>query len=89
MTPRARARFWRLLAVAGPLAGANPVSAPDTIRDSRIQVAATTSAAIGAPMPGRLSEFPLRDGDRFEKGHILARFVCAERDGAPRCHWFV
>ena len=52
------------------------------IRDIRVQVAATTSAAIGAPMAGRLSEFPLRDGDRFEKGQILARFVCAERDGA-------
>lgn len=82
MTPRARAKLWRLPAVVWLLASANSASAQDTIRDIRVQVAATTSAAIGAPMPGRLSEFPLRDGDRFEKGHILARFVCAERDGA-------
>ena len=56
---------------------------PDSqLRDIRVQVAATASAVIGAPMPGRLSEFPLRDGDRFEKGQTLARFVCSERDGA-------
>ncbi len=82
-------RLRLLLALVLPLLGAasaraqEPARAVESpIRDIRVQVAATTSAAIGAPMAGRLSEFPLRDGDRFEKGQILARFVCAERDGA-------
>jgi membrane fusion protein (multidrug efflux system) len=43
---------------------------------------AETSATIGAPMSGRLSQFPLRDGDRFKQGQILARFVCDEKEGA-------
>jgi len=50
--------------------------------DIRVQVVARTSATISAPMSGQLDEFPLRDGDRFEKGEVLARFVCAEQDGA-------
>ncbi len=51
-------------------------------RDIRVQVVAETSTTIGAPMAGRLKEFPLRDGDRFSRGDVLARFVCGERDGA-------
>jgi multidrug efflux pump subunit AcrA (membrane-fusion protein) len=51
-------------------------------RDIRVQVVPRIHATVGAPMAGRLSEFPLRDGDRFEQGQVLARFVCAEQEGA-------
>ncbi len=60
-----------------------PVRASDaTVRDVRVQVVALLSATIGAPMAGRLDQFPLHDGDRFKAGDTLARFACAERDGA-------
>lgn len=49
--------------------------------DIRVQVVARTSATISAPMSGQLAEFPLRDGDRFDQGAVLARFVCAEQEG--------
>jgi membrane fusion protein (multidrug efflux system) len=51
-------------------------------RDIRVQVVPHTYATIGAPMAGRLSEFPLRDGDRFDQGQVIARFVCAEQEGS-------
>lgn len=50
--------------------------------DIRVQVVPHTYATIAAPMAGRLSEFPLRDGDRFDQGQVIARFVCAEQEGA-------
>lgn len=50
--------------------------------DIRVQVVARTSATISAPMSGQLAEFPLRDGDHFEQGAVLGRFVCAEQEGA-------
>lgn len=53
-----------------------------TVRDVRLQVVAILSATIGAPMAGRLDQFPLHDGDRFKAGETLARFACAEREGA-------
>lgn len=60
-----------------------PVRISDaTIRDVRVQIVAVLSATIGAPMAGRLDQFPLRDGDRFKAGETLARFACAERDGS-------
>jgi RND family efflux transporter MFP subunit len=58
-----------------------PPAAP-AARDIRVQVTAETSATIGAPMAGRLSQFPLRDGERFTQGQVLARFFCAEKEGA-------
>jgi membrane fusion protein (multidrug efflux system) len=64
-------------ALAVPAPAAVP-AAPDI----RVQVVAETSATIGAPMSGRLSQFPLRDGERFKQGQVLARFVCAEKEGA-------
>jgi RND family efflux transporter MFP subunit len=33
-------------------------------------------------MAGRLAEFPLRDGDRFKKDQLVARFDCAVQQGA-------
>ena len=33
-------------------------------------------------MSGRLVEFPLRDGDRFDNGQVLARFACGEAEAA-------
>lgn len=51
-------------------------------RDIRVQLVADTIATIGAPMPGRLAQFPLRDGDRFKQGQILARFDCGEKEAA-------
>ncbi|MEJ0072242.1 MAG: efflux RND transporter periplasmic adaptor subunit [Pseudomonadota bacterium] len=54
---------------------------PDaTIHDIRVQIVAKTSAVIGAPMAGRLTQFPLRDGDRFTQGQPLAQFVCVEQE---------
>lgn len=55
---------------------------PEAERDIRVQVAAVTAATIGAGMAGRLAQFPLKDGDRFKQGQILARFDCAAQDGA-------
>lgn len=59
------------------------IRTPDaTVRDVRVQVVAVSNATIGAPMAGRLEQFPLHDGDRFKAGDLLARFACAEREGA-------
>ncbi|MFM0002850.1 efflux RND transporter periplasmic adaptor subunit [Paraburkholderia dipogonis] len=62
---------------AQPVAAAQPAAS-----EIRVQVVAETSATIGAPMSGRLSQFALRDGDRFRQGQVIARFVCAEKEGA-------
>ena len=60
-----------------------PVRTSDAaIRDVRVQVVAVLSATIGAPMAGRLEQFPLHDGDHFKAGDTLARFACAEREGS-------
>jgi len=60
-----------------------PARAADAaVRDVRVQVVAVLNATIGAPMAGRLEQFPLHDGDRFKEGDVLAHFACAERDGA-------
>lgn len=61
-----------------PDAAANPAAWPDI----RVQVVSRTSTTISAPMSGQLDSFPLRDGDSFQKGEVLARFVCAEQQGA-------
>ncbi len=53
-------------------------SAPDI----RVQLVADTIATIGAPMAGRLTQFPLHDGDRFKQGQVLARFECGEKEAA-------
>ena len=53
-------------------------SAPDV----RVQLVADTIATIGAPMAGRLTQFPLHDGDRFKQGQVLARFECGEKEAA-------
>jgi RND family efflux transporter MFP subunit len=65
---------------AQPHAGAAPsaASAPDI----RVQLVADTIATIGAPMAGRLTQFPLHDGDRFKQGQVLARFECGEKEAA-------
>ena len=84
------AGFAALLLNAAPVAAQDrardtqdlPRAADPALRDIRVQVVAVTSAVIGAPMSGRLSEFSLRDGDHFDKGRVLARFVCSEREGA-------
>ena len=72
------------LAVAAQVS-ATPVAttpAASAAPEVRVQVVAETSATMGAPMSGRLSQFPLRDGERFKQGQVLARFVCAEKEGA-------
>ena len=61
-----------------PVRAAPLVDAPDVVG---VQVVARSDAVIGAPMAGRLRAFPLRDGDRFEQGEVIARFVCAQIDG--------
>lgn len=50
-------------------------------RDVRVQITATTATTIGASMAGRLAQFPLKDGDRFKEGQLLARFDCGVQDG--------
>ncbi len=50
--------------------------------DIRVQVVAHNAANLGSPMSGRLADFPLRDGDRFQQGQVIARFVCGEQEGA-------
>jgi len=41
-----------------------------------VQVLAVRSAKISAPMAGRLTSLPLRDGDSFHKGDLLVGFDC-------------
>src|SRR5207302_10250678 len=67
------------LSVAKPAA---PQDLSLKLRDIRVQIVARTSAVLGAPMAGRLAEFPLRDGDRFKKDQLVARFHCAVQQGA-------
>jgi membrane fusion protein, multidrug efflux system len=57
-------------------------STDPSAREIRVQVVPETTATIGAPMAGRLVQFPLRDGDRFTQGQVLARFFCAEKESA-------
>jgi membrane fusion protein, multidrug efflux system len=87
-------RAWLLLALAlaGGPAWAGSAALDDIVppaphagtawSDIRVQVVAQNSASLGSPMSGRLADFPLRDGDRFGQGQILARFVCGEQEGA-------
>jgi RND family efflux transporter MFP subunit len=68
---------------ADPLADL-PAAAPAQSggwQDVRVQVVARRMANLGAPMSGRLAEFPFRDGDSFQSGQVLARFVCGEQEG--------
>jgi RND family efflux transporter MFP subunit len=76
-TPKAA---FALPVAAQPHASAAPsaASAPDI----RVQLVADTIATIGAPMAGRLTQFPLHDGDRFKQGQLLARFECGEKEAA-------
>ena len=62
------------MALFGPASAEPPASVG-------VQVVARQDAVLGAPMAGRLSAFPLRDGDRFAQGDVVARFVCAQIDG--------
>lgn len=50
--------------------------------DIRVQVVAHNAASLGSPMSGRLAEFSFRDGDRFQQGQVLARFICGEQEGS-------
>jgi RND family efflux transporter MFP subunit len=83
------------LLVADPAGAADAPAAPETSptdplrdighptanwSDIRVQVVAHTHATISAPMTGQIAEFPLRDGDRFQQGQLLARFACAEQE---------
>lgn len=81
-----RAALVAALALSGPARAAGPDAVKPPVepaaRDIRVQVVAETSATIGAPMAGRLSQFPLKDGERFTQGQVLARFFCAEKEGA-------
>lgn len=70
-------------AVPGPLDDMKPAAQSDNAwHDIRVQVVAHNAANLGSPMSGRLADFPLRDGDRFQQGQVLARFVCGEQEGA-------
>ena len=69
-----------LLLLAAPMAAAQTPRVPAPESGIGVQVVARLDAVIGAPMAGRLREFPLRDGDRFQSGDVLARFACAQVD---------
>jgi hypothetical protein len=51
--------------------------------DIRVQLVAHNAASLGSPMSGRLAEFPLRDGDRFQQGQVLDVSSAASR----RARW--
>ena len=70
------------LLLAGPLCLASPARAEDSGGDVGAQITATRTAEIGAPMSGRLNSFPLRDGDRFAAGDVLAAFQCDGQNAA-------
>ena len=76
---------WRacLLLGAAVLASSGVIAAPagDPANSVGVQIVTRQDAVIGAPMAGRLISFPLHDGDRFQKGDLLARFMCAQVDG--------
>lgn len=65
-----------------PLREIGVESAAGGNRDVRVQITAHTSTTVGASMTGRLANFPLRDGDRFKEGQVLARFDCGVAEGA-------
>jgi membrane fusion protein, multidrug efflux system len=69
---------------AAALAAQTPANTPavTSAPEARVQVVAETSATIGAPMSGRLSQFPLHDGERFKQGQVIGRFVCSEKESA-------
>lgn len=70
-----------LLALSTSLADAQTSRPPAPEAGIGVQVVARLDAVIGAPMAGRLQEFALRDGDRFQSGQIVARFACAQVEG--------
>jgi membrane fusion protein (multidrug efflux system) len=86
LTPLACATAHAAPTAAGPLddmaVPPHAAQADAAWHDIRVQVVAHNAANLGSPMSGRLAEFPLRDGDRFQQGEILARFVCGEQEGS-------
>jgi membrane fusion protein (multidrug efflux system) len=85
MTKSFQAPIWvRALfcALAGGPSIALGAPADDSAHEIRVQVVAENSATIGAPMAGRLIQFPLHDGEKFTQGQVLAKFYCAEKEGA-------
>jgi len=59
---------------------APPAPERDEFGGISVQVVATVSSQIGAPMGGRLVQFPFNDGDSFKAGDVLARFWCDQQD---------
>jgi membrane fusion protein, multidrug efflux system len=59
-----------------------PAPVDSAWHDIRVQVVAHNAANLGSPMSGRLADFRLRDGERFQQGQILARFVCGEQEAS-------
>jgi membrane fusion protein, multidrug efflux system len=56
-----------------------PVEAPSVAHGPAVQVSTPVSAQISATMSGQLIQFPLRDGDRFHTGDVLAQFQCGQQ----------
>ncbi len=92
MTRLRFARVWGCLAAlvlgtgaapapADPLQGLSPAPVTQSgWQEIRAQIVAHVETTVGAPMAGRLIEFPWRDGDRFTQGAVLARFHCSEQE---------
>ncbi len=69
-----------VLALAPPPRSAVPDPEADAFSGISVQVVAKVSSQIGAPMGGRLIQFPLNDGDHFSAGDVLARFHCEQQE---------
>lgn len=81
------------LALALPTAAQNAAIGPEI----RAQLTPRQSTVISSEIAGKIASLPLRDGDRFEKGQMLAALDCginknrlsraqASRDRALRIH---
>ena len=61
-----------------------PTAVLPTVVEKRVsvpaQIVARTLSHMGAGMSGTLVEFSLRDGDRFKRGQVIARFRCLKEN---------
>lgn len=64
------------LLAALPAAAADP-AALTVVPEIRAQLSPKRSTVIASEVPGKVAELPFRDGDRFEKGQVLAGLDCS------------
>ena len=54
-----------------------PVLADAPLLEMRAQLGSQKGTVLSAEMPGRISQIPLQDGDRFRQGDLLMEFDCS------------